>query len=213
MKRIFAILFSVLPVLFGGCSQEEDTLSDQREKLVSYLEGSHSPSLVADTSLEAGSQLPYYTVAGNTAYRYIKNVYDPDPVPELPVRHAEDPAVFLETMRHLSKSTSITELDEPYRESDKHLGAWRKISGVLYWVIPEAKWAAAYRKAIRALPDVDTAFFAQKSWIRDLQRILVDEGSIKRPSSGARYRFDLYGTGKRDSTYVIAIPADVLSGS
>ncbi len=78
MKRIFAILFSVLPVLFGGCSQEEDTLSDQREKLVSYLEGSHSPSLVADTSLEAGSQLPYYTVAGNTAYRYIKNVYDPD---------------------------------------------------------------------------------------------------------------------------------------
>lgn len=143
----------------------------------------------------------------------VMDVYDPDPVPELPVRHAEDPAVFLETMRHLSKSTSITELDEPYRESDKHLGAWRKISGVLYWVIPEAKWATAYRKALRALPDVDTAFFAQKSWIRDLQRILVDEEFIKKPSSGARYRFDLYGTGKRDSTYVIAIPADVLRGS
>lgn len=78
MKRLLVILLVALPVLFGGCSQEEDTLSGQREKLVSYLERSHSPALVIDTSLEEGSQLPYYTVSGNTVYRYIKNAYDPD---------------------------------------------------------------------------------------------------------------------------------------
>ena len=78
MKRLLAILFAALPVLLAGCSQEEDTLSDQRDKLVSYLERTHSPALVIDTSLEEGSQLPYYTVSGNTVYRYVKNAYDPD---------------------------------------------------------------------------------------------------------------------------------------
>lgn len=158
----------------------------------------------------------YDLLTNNEASCYrtaVKDVYDPDPVPELPVRHAEDPDVFLETMRRLSESVSIAALDEPYHKSDKHLGAWRKISGVLYWVILEEKWAAAYRKALRSISNVDTTFLDQKNWARDLQRILVDEGLIKEPSSGARYRFDLCGIGKRDSTYVIAIPASVLSSS
>lgn len=78
MKQLLVILLFALPVVSGGCSQEEDTLSDQRTKLVSYLERTHSPALVIDTSLEEGSQLPYYTVSGSTVYRYIKNAYDPD---------------------------------------------------------------------------------------------------------------------------------------
>lgn len=80
-------------------------------------------------------------------------------------------------------------------------------------MILEEKWAAAYRKALRSISNMDTTFLDQKNWARDLQRILVDEGLIKEPSSGARYRFDLCGIGKRDSTYVIAIPAAVLSSS
>lgn len=78
MKRLFAILFSAVGLLFAGCSQEEDTLSQQRERLVSYLERTHSPSLIPESSVEEGSQLPFYTVSENSVYRYIKNVYDPD---------------------------------------------------------------------------------------------------------------------------------------
>ena len=66
MKRLLVISFFVVAALSCGCSQEEDTLSNQREKLVSYLERTHSPALVAESSLEEGSQLPYYSVAGNT---------------------------------------------------------------------------------------------------------------------------------------------------
>ena len=80
MKRLLVISFFVVAALSCGCSQEEDTLSNQREKLVSYLERTHSPALVAESSLEEGSQLPYYSVAGNTVCRYIKNVYDPNRV-------------------------------------------------------------------------------------------------------------------------------------
>ena len=78
MKRLFVILSGAVALFAAGCSQEEDTLSTQRERLVSYLEGSHSPSLIPSTSVEQGSQLPYYTVSGNSVYRYVKNVYDPD---------------------------------------------------------------------------------------------------------------------------------------
>ena len=35
--------------------------------------------------------------------------------------------------------------------------------------------------------------------------------AIKAPSAGYRYRYDLYGTGERDSTYVVAVPAKLLT--
>ena len=76
MKRLFIALFFALPLLAWSCSEKE-TLSEQREKLVSYLERTHSPTLVSEALVEEGSQLPYYTVSGNSVYRYIKNVYDP----------------------------------------------------------------------------------------------------------------------------------------
>lgn len=116
MKRLFAILFSVLPVLFGGCSQEEDTLSSQREKLVSYLEGTHSPTLVADTSLEEGSQLPYYTVSGNTAYRYIKNVYNPDR--ETKPEVGGNSTVVLTFRAYVFTYSNITDSTFPYWSND-----------------------------------------------------------------------------------------------
>ena len=78
MKRLLIIWCLALPVLFWGCSQEEDILPEQRQRIVSYLEQTHSPTLIPDTSLEEGSQLPYYTVSGSTVYRYITNIYDPD---------------------------------------------------------------------------------------------------------------------------------------
>ena len=56
MKRIFATLIFALPLLFCGCSEEEDILPEQRQKIVSYLERTHSPALIPESQVETGSQ-------------------------------------------------------------------------------------------------------------------------------------------------------------
>ena len=116
MKRPFAILFCAAALLLGGCSQEEDTLSGQREKLVSYLERTHSPSLIPDTSVEEGSQLPFYTVAGNSVYRYIQNVYDPDRAnrPEV----GENSTVAITFRAYVFEFSNITDSTFPFWSND-----------------------------------------------------------------------------------------------
>ena len=77
MKKIFRILLpaSVLcAALLGGCSNEEDVLPTQRDRIVSFLEGSHQPPLVPEEEVEPGSDALYYTTLGNTVYRYIRDV-------------------------------------------------------------------------------------------------------------------------------------------
>lgn len=143
----------------------------------------------------------------------VKQVYDPVPVPETPVRHAEDPEVFLEVMKALVSESDIADMGAPFRNSDNRLGAWREISGILYLVMPEEVWAKAYRRKLSAEKFMDTSFFQKKDWPRELQRQLSKGGFIKQASSGYRYRYDLYGTAKRDSTYVVAIPASLLTTS
>ena len=143
----------------------------------------------------------------------IKQIYDPEPISETPVRHAEDPEVFLEVMKALVSESDIADIGEPFRNSDNRLGAWREISGILYLVMPEEVWAKAYRRKLSAEKFMDTNFFQKKDWPRELQRQLSKGGFIKQASSGYRYRYDLYGTGKRDSTYVVAIPASLLTTS
>lgn len=116
MKRLHAILFAALAVLLAGCSQEEDTLSDQRDKLVSYLERTHSPALVIDTSLEEGSQLPYYTVSGNTVYRYVRNAYDPDRVNRAEV--GENSTVTITFRAYVFTYSNITDSTFPFWSND-----------------------------------------------------------------------------------------------
>ena len=141
----------------------------------------------------------------------VKSVYDPEPVEEKPPQYAEDPQVFLRVMRDLTASEKIAGLEEPFRKGDKLLGAWRTISEECFLVMPEDGWKKAYSKAARADKDVDTTFFQRDHWESELQKILAEAEAIKVPSSGYRYRYDLYGTGKRDSTYVVAIPAGLLT--
>ena len=82
MKRLFANILAVAVLLSamvpGGCSEDEDLIGTQRERIESYLES--NLGLVteeeADQSL-TGELLPYYTVCGET-YRYIANVYRTD---------------------------------------------------------------------------------------------------------------------------------------
>ena len=154
--------------------------------------------------LLAGEELECYRAT-------VKGVYDPEPVEEIPPQYAEDPPVFLRVMRNLVASKKIAGLEEPFRKGDKLLGAWRTISGECFLVMPEDGWKKAYSKAARADKDVDTTFFQRDHWESELQKILAEAEAIKVPSSGYRYRYDLYGTGKRDSTYVVAIPAGLLT--
>lgn len=77
MKRLSAILLALPLVLCGACSEEEETLPQQRERIVSYLTATHSPTLVDESEVDTESQQAFYTTSGNTVYRYIDNYYDP----------------------------------------------------------------------------------------------------------------------------------------
>lgn len=77
MKRLFVILILALPMLLSSCGEEKDVLSEQRQKLLSYLKSTHTPGLIPESEVEEGSQLPYYSISGNSVYRYIANIYDP----------------------------------------------------------------------------------------------------------------------------------------
>ncbi|WP_295961779.1 FKBP-type peptidyl-prolyl cis-trans isomerase [uncultured Alistipes sp.] len=79
MKRLFALILAPL-VLAAGCSEDEDILPAQKDKIVSYLKGTHTPNLVAEADVEEGSNQPYYTVSGDAVYRYIQDLYNPDRV-------------------------------------------------------------------------------------------------------------------------------------
>ena len=79
MKR-FAILPMFALALLAGCSQDEETLTQQRTRMVSYLTSTHNPRLVAEENLEAGSEMPFYSVLDGAVYRYIDSdvYYNPD---------------------------------------------------------------------------------------------------------------------------------------
>ena len=138
------------------------------------------------------------------------DIYAPKPIPKTPVRHMEDPGVFLEIMRKLAVEKPTAPLSGAYRKSDKLLGAWRDIGGKRYLVMEESVWAHEYKKAAHSRSDVDCSFAQNASWIRDLQAILANCTLIKQPSAGCRYRYDLFQNGTRDKTYVLAVPADLL---
>lgn len=140
----------------------------------------------------------------------VQFVYAPTPTSPAIVRSVDDPEVFLEIMRELVTQKTITPLDEPHRKGDGHFGAWREISGVRYLVLDEMVWKAAYGKASRAKNNLNVSVLKEEHWERMLQKRFGEAGYIKFPSAGSRYRYDLYGSGKRDSTYVLCIPQQLL---
>lgn len=141
-----------------------------------------------------------------------KDVFDPAPPEPVISRKAEDPEVFLEIMRELTaqNASSIVAENARFVKSDKPFGAWRTISKEPYLVLLEEAWAKAYSKAAKAKDGVDCSFFQQDSWKLELQKVLVEQELIKAPSSGYRYRYDLFGNDTRDKTYVVAIPTKYL---
>ena len=146
-------------------------------------------------------------------YRQVaKSVFDPAPPVPVISRKAEDPEVFLEIMRELTaqNASSIVAENARFVKSDKPFGAWRTISNEPYLVLLEDAWAKAYSKAAKAKNGVDCSFFQQDNWELELQKVLVEQKLIKASSSGHRYRYDLFGNGTRDKTYVVAIPTKYL---
>ncbi len=80
MMRIRTILILSL-LLFVGCDQNaEDLTTEQQEDIVSFLTGSHSPTLIYEGDIaDALDEDPeFYTTYGNTAYRYIEDYYNSD---------------------------------------------------------------------------------------------------------------------------------------
>lgn len=77
MKKLFALILVSL-LAFAGCSEEEDILPDQRQKIVTYLTSTHNPRLVAQADLEVGSNQEFYAALGSTVYRYLPQYYNPD---------------------------------------------------------------------------------------------------------------------------------------
>ncbi len=67
-------------ITFVSCSNEEDILPRQQEKIVSYLTGKHTPRLLSeqDAAESLDNDPPYYSTFGNTTYRYIADVYNPE---------------------------------------------------------------------------------------------------------------------------------------
>ena len=114
-----------------------------------------------------------------------KNVFDPAPPEPVQHRHAEDPGVFLELMRELVQDPSFP-------------------------IIEEGCWSKLYMKTARAKKDINTSFFQTNKWDQQLQKRLCEAGIIKQPSSGFRMRYDLFGTGDRNNTHIIAIHAELL---
>lgn len=69
-------------ILLCGCIPESDIEENesQKETIISYLESSHSPKLIAESEVSSSLELdpPFYTTYGDFAYRYISTYYDSD---------------------------------------------------------------------------------------------------------------------------------------
>lgn len=143
-----------------------------------------------------------------------KEIFDPEPEWDVKPHRVEEPEVFLELMRDLvrERASAIVPETQRFVKADKPIAAWRVISGERFMVFPEDTWAAEYKRAARKKKGLDCSFFQRDKWTLAFQKTLVKEGFLKAPSSGYRYRYDLMENGTRDSTYVVAIPAQLLEG-
>lgn len=63
--------------LWLSCSENEEVLPEQQSQIRSYLRSSHTPKLISETekSVSLDVDPPFYSVAGDSAYRYIRNYY------------------------------------------------------------------------------------------------------------------------------------------
>lgn len=80
MARVGWYIAALALAAFVSCSDEEDILPRQQERIVSFLTGSHVPRLLSerDAAQSLDNDPPYYSTFGSTTYRYIADVYAPE---------------------------------------------------------------------------------------------------------------------------------------
>ena len=137
-KRIFIRIAAALSLLVSvGCSDEEDVLPGQRERIVSFLERTHTPHLVAESEVEPDSETRYYTVIGDAAYRYIDTQYDPNRVnwSEVTSRSKVSITFRLYVLSATGNITAISETVMPDYSNDPTLKAAYEAVGLdtEYW--------------------------------------------------------------------------------
>lgn len=80
-SRAISLVVGASLVLVGvsllSCSNEDEYNTDQRESIVTFLEGSHTPTLISyEDVLTSVEQDPeFYTEFVNSSYRYIRDYY------------------------------------------------------------------------------------------------------------------------------------------
>ena len=108
-------------LLLAGCSQEEETLPNQRNSIVSFLTSTHAPQLISEEAVAASPDEtpPFYTAKGNTVYRYISNYYDSGRASRAEVKSGS--RVSITFRAYVFSMRNITDSDMPFFTNDPDL--------------------------------------------------------------------------------------------
>lgn len=108
-------------LLLAGCSQEEETLPNQRNSIVSFLTSTHAPQLISEEAVAESpdENPPFYTAKGNTVYRYISNYYDSGRASRAEVKSGS--RVSITFRAYVFSMRNITDSDMPFFTKDPDL--------------------------------------------------------------------------------------------
>lgn len=121
MTRYKFISLLAALVLLAGCSQEEETLPNQRNSIVSFLTTTHAPQLIPESAVAESpdENPPFYSMAGNTVYRYISNYYETGRESRPEVKNGS--RVSITFRAYVFSMRNITDSDMPYYSNDPEL--------------------------------------------------------------------------------------------
>ena len=119
-RNKFISLLAALALLVS-CSQEEETLPNQRNSIVSFLTSTHAPQLISedDVAESPDDNPPFYSTAGNTVYRYISNYYDSGRESRAEVKSGS--RVSITFRAYVFSMRNITDSDIPFFTNDPEL--------------------------------------------------------------------------------------------
>ena len=108
-------------LLLAVCSQEEETLPNQRNSIVSFLTSTHAPQLISEEAVAESpdENPPFYTAKGNTVYRYISNYYDSGRASRAEVKSGS--RVSITFRAYVFSMRNITDSDMPFFTNDPDL--------------------------------------------------------------------------------------------
>lgn len=108
-------------LLLAGCSQEEETLPNQRNSIVSFLTSTHAPQLISEEAVAESpdENPPFYTAKGNTVYRYISNYYDSGRASRAEVKSGSRVSIIFRA--YVFSMRNITDSDMPFFTNDPDL--------------------------------------------------------------------------------------------